>query len=175
MEDEILDIVNEDDQIVSQIKRSEIQGRADIIIRTVAVVILDDEGSILLQQRSKNKANNPLEWNIFACTGHVASGESVDIAAARELLEELNISAQTNFYAKEFNDNSARGEHSVFRYIYFVRQPRFEITEYDKNEIEQLKWEKVSIVLDVENKYGFSEKKRQILDGIIRQLKLDIS
>lgn len=173
MDEEILDIVNADDEIVSQIKRSEVRGRADIIIRTVAVVILDDEGSVLLQQRSKNKANNPLEWNIFACTGHVASGESVEIAATRELLEELSISAQTNFYTKEFNDNSARGEHSVFRYIYYVRQPGLEITQYDKNEIEQLKWERVSVVLNEANRYGFSEKKRQILAGITKQLGFD--
>lgn len=173
MDEEILDIVNANDEIISQIKRSEMRGNADIIIRTVAVVVLDTDDNVLLQQRSKNKTNNPLEWNIFACTGHVASGESVEIAATRELLEELNISAPINFHAKEFNDNSARGEHSVFRYIYYVRQPKFEITQYDRNEIEQLKWDKVSVVLNEANRYGFSEKKRQILAGITKQLGLD--
>jgi isopentenyl-diphosphate delta-isomerase len=58
--------------------------------RAFSVLLLDDRGRLLLQQRAAVKTRFALRW-ANACCGHPAPGESVPDAAARRTAQELGI------------------------------------------------------------------------------------
>jgi len=55
------------------------------------VVAWNANGQVFLQKRSLTKDVSPGLWTV-ACSGHVDSGEAYDVAAQRELREELGLS-----------------------------------------------------------------------------------
>ena len=120
--DELLDLVNEKDEVIGEVWRSEATGNKNKIIREVAVLIFDKNNKILLQQRSFNKKSYPGYW-IISASGHVDKGELPDVAAKKEVSEELGIniilklldkklmrypndSAFAYRYVGEFNENN---------------------------------------------------------------------
>jgi isopentenyl-diphosphate Delta-isomerase len=62
--------------------------------RAFSVLLLDLDGRMLLQQRSRLKSRFALRW-ANACCGHPAPGEAVAHAATRRLAEELGVNAVT--------------------------------------------------------------------------------
>lgn len=58
--------------------------------RAFSVVLVDDAGRLLLQQRAAVKTRFALRW-ANACCGHPSPGEPVTVAASRRLGEELGI------------------------------------------------------------------------------------
>jgi isopentenyl-diphosphate Delta-isomerase len=89
--EEYLDIVDEQDRVLSRAPRSRVL-RDYHIHRAVMFFVFDDEGRVLVNQRSESKELYPGYWSI-AFGGHVLSGESYDAAARREVLEETGLSA----------------------------------------------------------------------------------
>jgi isopentenyl-diphosphate Delta-isomerase len=65
----------------------------------VAVLVIRSTGRILLQQRSKRDLWQAGLWTISS-TGHVRRGESYEVAAARELGEELGIQGDLHLVRK---------------------------------------------------------------------------
>lgn len=59
---------------------------------TVAILVFDDRGQLLVQRRSPHKLHRPGCWDL-AAGGSALRGESSAQAAARELQEELGITA----------------------------------------------------------------------------------
>jgi len=57
---------------------------------TTHVWFYTNEGAILLQQRSASKKIHPLLWDVSAA-GHVNAGESLKVAATREVKEEIGV------------------------------------------------------------------------------------
>jgi len=89
---ELVDIVDEHDVVVGTATIKDCLERG-WLHRAVAVLVLRSNGEFLLQQRSKDDVWHPGLWTLSS-TGHVKSGEAYDVAAARELREELGISAR---------------------------------------------------------------------------------
>jgi len=58
--------------------------------RAVHLVVMNEKGEVLLQQRSARKDSHPGWWDI-SVGGHVDVGETYEDAATRELREELGI------------------------------------------------------------------------------------
>ena len=58
--------------------------------RAFSVLLFDEHGRTLLQQRAGVKTRFPLRW-ANACCGHPAPGEAVIAAASRRLTEELGV------------------------------------------------------------------------------------
>lgn len=98
--DEIVDLVNEQDEVIGQSTKGEVNSNPNVIHREVAVLIYNNEGKILIQQRSKNKRTNPLMW-IISVAGHVKSGQTYDEAAHIELCEELGFDTVLKLYEKQ--------------------------------------------------------------------------
>ncbi len=90
--DELVSIVNEHDRVSGQATVKECLEKG-LLHRAVAVLVMRSNGQYLLQQRSKSDVWHPGLWTISS-TGHVKAGESYEAAAARELLEELGLSAK---------------------------------------------------------------------------------
>ena len=87
--DEIFDVVDEHDRVVSQERRSVVHQRG-LRHRAVHILIFNRKGELFLQKRSMTKDVSPGCWD-SSCCGHVDSGETYDIALLRELNEELGL------------------------------------------------------------------------------------
>ena len=87
--EDIFDLVDENDAVIGKERRSVIH-REGLRHRAVHILLQNAAGSVFLQRRSPLKDMNPDCWD-SSCSGHVDSGETYDIAAVRELGEELGI------------------------------------------------------------------------------------
>lgn len=89
---ERLQVVDENDNPVRIATREE-AWKNGWILRHSYMVLRDKDGNFLLQQRSQKKKSNPGIWT-WAATGHVDEGETYEIAAPRELFEEIGVKAE---------------------------------------------------------------------------------
>jgi len=96
--DEIFDVVDEEDNVLRQEKRSVVHAE-NLIHRAVHVLVFNKRKEVLLQKRSILKDVFPGAWDSSAA-GHLDSGEDYDTCAVRELEEELGINADVQEIAK---------------------------------------------------------------------------
>jgi isopentenyldiphosphate isomerase len=89
MSEELVEIVDDDDNVIATVTRSEMRARR-LQHRSVGIAVIASDGRLLIHRRSDTKDIWPGWWDI-AAGGVVASGESYDDAARRELAEELGI------------------------------------------------------------------------------------
>jgi 16S rRNA (adenine1518-N6/adenine1519-N6)-dimethyltransferase len=91
-------VVDEQDQVVGDAPRSQVHGN-NLRHRAVHLFIFNRFGELFLQKRSPWKDRHPLLWDSSAA-GHVEAGEDYDATAARELKEELGVTAELTRVAK---------------------------------------------------------------------------
>lgn len=97
--EEVLDLVNEKDEVIGVVKKSEANTNPKLIHREIGVILFDENNRVLLQKRSLQKKVFPGYWTI-SVAGHVKSGDSEEITAHRELLEEMGIDTKLVFLYK---------------------------------------------------------------------------
>lgn len=132
--DEILDLVDEKDEIIGEVKKSEANSDPKLIHREIRIVIFDSQNRILLQQRSFKKKKYPGYWALTA--GHVLKGLAPRRAAHKELMEELGFDLELKFLYKRLV--STDGERH-FAYCYIGKYSGQEI-KIDSDEVEQVKF-----------------------------------
>ena len=88
--EELIDVLDENGNVTGEILTREQIHKKGLCHRIVVIAIIDTQGNILMQQRSKNKAKNPGKWDV-AAAGHVSSGQTSTEATIRETLEEVGI------------------------------------------------------------------------------------
>lgn len=88
-QDERFDVVDANDVVVGQATRGEVHARG-LLHRAVHVVVSNRAGEVFLQKRSMAKDTSPGCW-ASSCSGHVDAGEGYDVAAQRELAEEIGV------------------------------------------------------------------------------------
>jgi 16S rRNA (adenine1518-N6/adenine1519-N6)-dimethyltransferase len=86
---ELLPVVDADDQVIGLEKRCDIHSQG-FLHRAVSILVLNSQGEVYLQQRSRLKDTYPLKWTTSA-SGHVDPDETYLMAAVRELKEELDL------------------------------------------------------------------------------------
>ena len=91
--DEIFEIVDGENNVIGTAPRSQCHGNPDLCHRTAHVIVLNQNGNILLQKRSPDKDIQPGKWDT-AVGGHLMIGETFEQAAVREMNEELGISPE---------------------------------------------------------------------------------
>ena len=89
---ELLEVVNERGEVIGKAYRHECHGNPDLAHCTAHVVVWSSAGDLLLQKRSDKKDMFPGKWDT-AVGGHLAPGETYEVAARRELEEELGVPA----------------------------------------------------------------------------------
>ena len=89
MSEEIFDVVNERDEVISHAPRSEVH-RRKLHHRAVHVLVFNARGELFLQKRSMKKDCYPGAWDSSA-SGHLDRGEEYDVCAVREVREELGV------------------------------------------------------------------------------------
>ncbi len=86
---EFLDVVDENDQVLSSQQREDVHVNK-LMHRAIHLWIFNAQGELFLQKRSYWKKYDPGLW-CSSVAGHVMTGESYEEAAWRELEEELGI------------------------------------------------------------------------------------
>jgi isopentenyl-diphosphate delta-isomerase len=87
---EVFPLVNKKGQVVGQAARKECHQNPDLLHPATNIILFNQQGEVLLQQRSENKDLYPGQWTT-STSGHLKLEETYQQAAAREIKEELGI------------------------------------------------------------------------------------
>jgi len=104
---ELVDALDDEGHVVGTVTRGEV--RADNLWhRSVFIVVVNDADEILVHRRADWKDLWPDLWDI-AVGGVVAAGEAWELAAARELAEEIGVSAELGYLGEDvYADDEVR-------------------------------------------------------------------
>jgi isopentenyl-diphosphate delta-isomerase len=153
MEDELLDLVNEKDEIIGTVWKSQAHKDPKLIHREVGIAIFNTDGYVLLQQRSINKAKNPGMWTVSA-TGHINMGEDPAQAVIRETREELGLEVEPVYFKKKFNIASDKKEARFMWGYYAIVKGQPTITP-DPSEVMDYTWVKVEDLEDFSKTHDY--------------------
>src|ERR1035437_1217079 len=92
MSEEIFDVVNAQDEVISQAPRQEVHARG-LWHRAVHVLVFNARGEVFLQKRSMKKDAAKGKWD-SSSSGHLDTGEAYDACAVREVREEIGLDIQ---------------------------------------------------------------------------------
>ena len=93
--DELVDVVDEDNLVLATVSRRELRA-GNLLHRCTSVFVLNPAGDLYVHRRTDTKDVYPGFFDV--CAGGVnAVGESYEGCAARELAEELGVSATPAF------------------------------------------------------------------------------
>ena len=113
-EAEELILVDAEDQETGYMSKAECHNESGILHRAFSVFLFNADGELLLQQRAASKRLWPGYWSNTCCS-HPRRGESMEVATARRLQDELNIGARLEFvykfaYQAQYGDEGAEHE-----------------------------------------------------------------
>ncbi len=89
MADELLDVVNDEDIVVGQEMRSTVHQKG-LQHRGVHVFLFSEDGKMLIQKRSADRASSPSKLDC-SISEHVKAGEEYFEAAMRGMKEEMGV------------------------------------------------------------------------------------
>lgn len=143
--EELIDVLDENGNKTGEILTREQIHKKGLWHRIVVIAIIDAQGNILMQQRSKNKEKNSGKWDI-AAAGHVSSGQTSAEAAIRETLEEVGIKVNEKEleYILTYKDKENVEKDYIDNQIYdcyIVKRAQIELKDIKKqeSEVEQVK------------------------------------
>jgi isopentenyl-diphosphate Delta-isomerase len=107
-------LVNEADEGVGHLSKMLCHEGRGVLHRAFSLLIFNDRGELLIQQRSAAKRLWPLFWS-NSCCSHPRRAETMEQAVHRRLYEELGIRCPLHFlfkfqYQAQFDDTGAEHE-----------------------------------------------------------------
>jgi isopentenyl-diphosphate Delta-isomerase len=113
-ESDSLILVDEADHGVGHLSKLLCHQGQGILHRAFSLLIFNDHGELLIQQRSASKRLWPLYWS-NSCCSHPRSTETLDAAIQRRLHEELGLRCPLHFlfkfqYQAQFDETGAENE-----------------------------------------------------------------
>ncbi len=107
-------LVDEADQDVGRLSKTQCHEGRGILHRAFSLLIFNGRGELLIQQRSASKRLWPLYWS-NSCCSHPRSTESMEVATHRRLYEELGLRCPLHFlfkfqYQAQFDATGAENE-----------------------------------------------------------------
>ena len=136
MGEEFFDVVDENDGVIGRAARRDVHARG-LWHRAVHVLVFDAAGRTFLQKRSMAKDMSPGCWDA-ACSGHLDSGEGYDVAAARELGEEIGVRVTTDELTRWLRVEACAQTGWEFLWVYRLRHEGPFVLHPD--EIERGEW-----------------------------------
>lgn len=98
-ENEKLILVDEDDNEIGNLPKDKCHDGQGRLHRAFSLFIFNNDGEVLLQQRSGQKRLWPLYWS-NACCSHPRGGETMSQAINRRLHQELGLTSDLEFLFK---------------------------------------------------------------------------
>lgn len=111
MTEEMFDVVDESDEVLRQLPRSQVHAEK-LIHRATHIFVFRSDGRMLVHKRTDHKEEFPGVWTSSA-SGHVSAGETYDETAPRELFEELGLRAELTRLHKFAACEDTCREHTV--------------------------------------------------------------
>lgn len=136
MPDELLDVVDEADRVTRQEPRSVVH-ELGLLHRGVHVLLVAPNGELLVQKRSAQRKQYA---SLLDCSTseHVKAGESYEQAAARGLLEELQLQVPRLRPLIKFKLNYGLNDNEIS--VVFEGSTGRTSIEHDPGEIESIQW-----------------------------------
>lgn len=105
--EELVDELDSMGLVIGEVTRAEMRQR-NLLHRSVFVVVRNDVDELLVHRRASWKDLWPDAWDI-AVSGVVAAGEPWELAASRELAEELGVSSELVYLGEgSYEDDDVR-------------------------------------------------------------------
>ena len=98
-DDEPLILVDAEDRQVGRLDKAACHDGGGILHRAFSVFLFDSQGRLLIQKRAAGKRLWPDYWSNTCCS-HPRDGETLRIAVARRLKDELSTSSEFQFVYK---------------------------------------------------------------------------
>lgn len=136
MSDELFDVVDEDNIVVSQAMRSVVHQRG-LWHRGCNIFLFTRDGKLLVQRRSKDKDTFPSALDC-SVSEHVKAGEDYMRAAVRGLKEELGIEGIALRPLIEFSMSYGRNDNEISQMFEGIVDPA--AVRFDPIEIEQISY-----------------------------------
>ena len=95
MPDELIDIYDKNNEPLGISKMKSEAHEKGLWHRAAHIWVYNSKGETLLQLRSKELEYYPDAW-VAAASGHIGAGENIELAATRELSEEIGIEIKPN-------------------------------------------------------------------------------
>src|SRR6266404_4379559 len=112
---EPLILVDEADREVGHMSKAQCHQGGGVLHRAFSLLIFNDAGELLLQQRAESKQLWPLFWS-NSCCSHPRRAEAMEAAIHRRLIEELGVRCPMQFLFKfryQAQFDAARAEHEL--------------------------------------------------------------
>jgi isopentenyl-diphosphate delta-isomerase type 1 len=146
MPEEIFDVVDEDDKVIGQASRKECHDN-NLVHRSVMFFVFDSKNRVLVSKRTQNKDFFPGYFSIVL-GGHVQSGETYEEAAAREIEEEIGISAKP--YLISFFKKRIPEEKENVKVFGVVAEDKIDLNEDELESGEFLKFDELEAKIESE-------------------------
>ncbi|MDX1762989.1 MAG: NUDIX domain-containing protein [bacterium] len=132
---EYFEIVDDGDRVIGTAPRSRCHGDPSLVHRVAHVIVVNRKGELLLQKRSLEKDIQPGKWDT-SVGGHLNVGEGYEVAARREMKEELGIEAESIDFLYAYPLRNAVESENVRTYLCRYDGPIF----FDREEITEVRY-----------------------------------
>lgn len=147
---ELIDIINENDQVVGQATRDEVNEK-HLRCRIVHALVFNDKGEMAIHLRSAKRPFRPLHWST-AAGGFVQAGEDPEEAVKREMKEEIGIDSSLVFLYKDWYYGLTGAQHLTYIYKTIHNGP-FVIDPVEVERIEFFSLEKIKEMIVAGEKF----------------------
>ena len=122
---EELILVDEQDKEIGHLSKGDAHDGSGVLHRAFSIFLFDADGRLLMQQRASGKRLWPGYWSNTCCS-HPRRGESLAVATARRLRDELDIEAGLEFAYKFCYqaDYGTAGAENELCHVYLGAAPR---------------------------------------------------
>lgn len=137
---ELIKIVDENGNFTGTIMDKDKAHDQNLLHWEVAMFIINNEKQVLLQKRSASKRFHPNKWAL--CAGHVDADEELEVAALREMEEEVGLKIPTNeLHLLEEKEVKVRESNShLTRYYYVICNKNESEFIIQEEELSEVKW-----------------------------------
>lgn len=146
---ELIKIVDEQGNFTGTIMDKEKAHNLNLFYWVVGIFVINNKKQVLLQKRGANKKIKPNMWAM--CAGHVKVDEQFEIAAVRELNEEIGLKvSQNDLHLLESMEVQKTDKNSHLTRFYYVisnrNEDEFKIQE---EELSEVKWFNIDDVIEM--------------------------